>query len=65
MCCLGQLERIVVRKTFLLNAFFFCDKPDNLHECRTLYLDMTVRKIAHDVNNITHRQTQRRGYGSY
>ena len=33
---------------------FFCDKPDsvdNLHECQMLYLDATVKKIAHDVSN--------------
>ena len=40
-------------KNFLVQRFF-CDKldsVDNLHECQTLYLDMTVRNIAHDVNN--------------
>ena len=40
-------------KNFLV-ACFFCDKTDsadNLNECRTLYLDMRVRKIAHDSNN--------------
>ena len=40
-------------KNFLV-ACFFCDKTDSagiLNECRTLYLDMRVRKIAHDSNN--------------
>ena len=31
--------------------FVISQTVDNLHECQTLYLDMTVRKIAHDVNN--------------
>ena len=41
-------------KNFLVACFFVCDKTDsvdNLNECRTLYLDMRVRKIAHDSNN--------------
>ena len=49
----GTTKKGCNAKNFLV-ACFFCDKTDsadNLNECRTLYLDMRVRKIAHDSNN--------------